>query len=48
MFLLPGIAAGSACWPHVRPVSCCQAAMCCGGGQAASGTLAGLLRVFHT
>lgn len=24
MFLLPGIAAGSACWPHVRPVPCCH------------------------
>lgn len=48
MFLLPGIAASSARWPHVRPLSCCQAAMHCGGGQAASGILAELLRMFHT
>lgn len=48
MFLLLGIAAGSACWPHVRPVSCCQAAMCSEGGQGATGTLAGLFGTFHT
>lgn len=48
MFLLPGIAACSACWPHVRLISCCQAAFCSGGSQAATGTLAGLLGMFHT